>query len=161
MPPLKRRDELIVRQVADETLVYDERNDRAHCLNRVAAVVWEQCDGRTSPEEIADFLNGHLGIPSDIDVVRLAIRKLDRSGLLDSGVDRQEMKGVSRRELTRRLGLAAGAAVVLPLVISIIAPTPLMAASCVPRNGICGESQGGGQGTPCCAGLQCNNNRCT
>ncbi len=150
MPPLKRRDELVVRQVADETLVYDERNDRAHCLNRVAAVVWEQCDGRTSPEEIAASLNG------DIDIVRLAIRKLDRARLLEPGVDRQEAQSVSRRELARRLGVAA---VALPLITSIIAPTPLMAASCAPRNGICGEGQN--NGTPCCPGLQCNNNRCT
>ena len=70
MLPLKRRGDLIVRQVSDETLVYDERNDRAHCLNRAAALVWEHCDGRTTIEEIAGVLNREMGISSDADVVR-------------------------------------------------------------------------------------------
>jgi hypothetical protein len=149
MPPLRRRDELIVRQVADETLVYDERNDRAHCLNRAAAMVWAQCNGRTSPEEIAAALG------SDIDVVRLAIQTLDRAQLLEPRADGQETRGMSRREVTRRLGLAAGVAAALPLVISIIAPTPLMAASCVPKGGACDSGNGPNH---CCPGHICMGN---
>jgi hypothetical protein len=141
--------------------VYDERNDHAHCLNRAAAIVWEHSDGATTVDEIAGLLSRELGIPRDADVVRLALRKLDEARLLDSVPKHDSASQVSRRELTRRLGLAAAMAVALPLVTSIIAPTPLMAASCVPHNGVCGNNQGQGQGTPCCAGFQCNNNRCT
>jgi hypothetical protein len=48
---------------------------------------------------------------------------------------------VTRRELIRRLGLAAAAS--LPLVTSIVAPTPAQAASCLPS------------GQPCTSSLQC------
>jgi hypothetical protein len=149
MPPLRRRDELIVRQVADETLVYDERNHRAHCLNRAAAMVWAECNGHASPEEIAGSL------ASDVDVVLLAIQKLERAQLLEPRADRQEASGLSRRELARRLGLAAGVAVALPIVSSIVAPTPLMAASCVPRGGACDSGNGPNH---CCPGHFCQGN---
>jgi hypothetical protein len=149
MLPLRRRDELIIQQVSDETLVYDERNARAHCLNRAAAEVWERCDGRSSVEQIAASLS------SDRDVVRLAIRKLEKAHLLDSSAD--EQGNISRRDLARRLGLVAAA---LPLVISIVSPTPALAASCVPRGGVCGEGNDQQSQVPCCGGRQCNNNRC-
>lgn len=162
MLPRRRRNDLIVRRVSDETLLYDERNDRAHCLNRAAALVWEHSDGLTTVEEIAAVLNRELGISPDVDVVRLALRKLEKAQLLEpvSELD-PTTRSVSRRELARRLGLAAGMAIALPLVSSIVAPTPLMAASCIPHLKRCGDSQGGGSGPPCCAPYQCNNNVCT
>ncbi|HEX7140820.1 MAG TPA: PqqD family protein [Vicinamibacterales bacterium] len=147
----KRRSELLVVHMADETLVYDKRNDRSHCLNRVAAAVWEHCDGRATAEDIAALLSDQFGIPSKVDVVHLAIRDLDRAGLLDPRVDRQEVRGVSRRELGRRLARAVGVAVALPLISSIVAPTPAMAASCSPKFGACGAVGD----PPCCTGCHC------
>jgi hypothetical protein len=159
MLPGRRRIDLIVQRVSDETLLYDERNDRAHCLNRAATLVWEHCDELTTDEEIAVVLNQELGIPQDVEVVRQALRTLEKANLLEPVSEpRAKARNISRRELARRLGLAAGMAIALPLVSSIVAPTPLMAASCSPRGGICGEGQG--QGTPCCAGSRCSNNRC-
>jgi hypothetical protein len=158
MFPLRRQADLIIEQVADETLVYDKRNDRAHCLNRAAALVWQHCDGRTTVAQIAAVLDRELAIDPGSDGVRLALRQLDRSRLMDSMPDDHgQTKAVSRRELARRIGLAAGLAVALPLVSSIIAPTPLMAASCITAGSPCG---GNNQNVSCCAGLQCQNNFC-
>lgn len=161
MLPGRRRSDLIVQRVSDETLVYDERTGRAHCLNRAAALVWEHTGELTTVEEIAAVLNRELGIAPDVDVVRLALRKLEKAGLLDPVSEPEpSARSVSRRELARRLGLAAGMAIGLPLVSSIVAPTPLMAASCIPQGKRCGDTQGGGAGPPCCGGRQCNNNVC-
>ena len=157
MFPLRRRGDLIVRVVSDETLVYDERNDRAHCLNRAAALVWEHCDGRTAVEEIAAVLHRELGISSDADVVRLALRKLDKARLLEPVSEPDPAtRSVSRRELAKRLGLAAGMAVGLPLVLSIVAPTPLMAASCFKKGQRCDQ----GENPVCCPGSTCNGTIC-
>src|SRR6266536_4274689 len=54
--PKARKAELIVREFADELLVYDKKRHEAHCLNRTAAVIWKHCDGRTSVAEIAQHL---------------------------------------------------------------------------------------------------------
>ena len=45
--PAARTSGLVVRELAEETLVYDEERHRAHCLNRTAALVWRHCDGKT------------------------------------------------------------------------------------------------------------------
>ena len=37
-----------VERLAGETLVYDLRRHRAHCLNPAATLVWRCCDGRTT-----------------------------------------------------------------------------------------------------------------
>lgn len=70
--PLARRDDLIVRVLADEVLLYDRRHERAHCLNRTASLVWECCDGRSSIAEIAQKLAAPAGVAVDVEVVRFA-----------------------------------------------------------------------------------------
>jgi len=40
--PLARKDQLIVKEVDDEVLVYDLKTDQAHCLNKTAALVWKE-----------------------------------------------------------------------------------------------------------------------
>jgi transposase len=62
----------------------------------------------------------------------------------------QVMLGMSRREAVKRIGL--GAAIALPVVISITAPTPAQALSCVQSGGACGTP------AQCCEGLMCNTN---
>ena len=44
--PHARTDNLVIRELDDETLVYDMERDEAHCLNQTAALVWKQCDGK-------------------------------------------------------------------------------------------------------------------
>ncbi len=46
--PRARQDELVVEELSDETLVYDLKRHKANCLNRTAALVWQDCDGQTS-----------------------------------------------------------------------------------------------------------------
>jgi hypothetical protein len=145
--PLARVEGLVAREVADETLVYDLESHRAVCLNRTAALVWRSCDGRKSAKEIARSLGEELGESVPEEVVWLALDQLGRDKLLLTRVARPEaLAGLSRRELIRRVGIAA-AVVALPLVTSIIAPTPAQAASCLPQGSPCNVS------AECCSGV--------
>jgi hypothetical protein len=72
--------------------------------------------------------------------------------MADSAVPPQILSGMNRRQMVQALGLAA--AVALPVVASIVAPTPAQAATCVGSGGSCA----GGQ--ICCAGLSCVGNTC-
>src|SRR6266849_5376674 len=56
--PKARKDKLIIKELDDETLVYDLDRDKAHCLNTTAARVWKHCDGTTTVGEIAASLSG-------------------------------------------------------------------------------------------------------
>ena len=118
----------MVRELADETLVYDLEGHRAHCLNRTAALVWKLCDGENTVSRIAEKMGERLSARVPGEVVRLALDQLaDRGLLTPCDVRPPEANSVSRRAMMRRLGLAA--AVALPLVTSIISPTPVMAQS--------------------------------
>jgi hypothetical protein len=106
--------------VADETLVYDLKGHRAHCLNRTAAAVWRSCDGRTPVAAIGRRLGHDTGEGVDTEVVWLALAQLQKAGLLDDASLPARAAGVSRRAA---LGRLVGAALLVPAVVSITAPT--------------------------------------
>lgn len=152
--PSARTEGLVVRELAEEVLVYDLERHKAVCLNRAAAFVWGRCDGRTGVAALARALGGELRRPVPEEVVWLALEQLGRGNLLRERVKRPaNAEGMTRRELMRRLGLAAAFA--LPAVTSIVAPTPAQAASCSPTGGPCTTS------ADCCGGRPCVGNVCT
>jgi hypothetical protein len=143
-----KRKNAIVRQLSDEFLVYDRASNQAHCLNQSAAEVWKLCDGKKNVAQIVRGMEKRSTLPVDEEVVWSALRQLQTSGLLLNvapGLGQQ--KGLTRRALIRKWGSAA--ALTLPIVTSILVPTPAEAASCIP----CGQACGGGM--PCCPGCSC------
>jgi hypothetical protein len=148
--PEARREGLVVQQLTDELLVYDQDRHKAHCLNRTAALVWEQCDGKSTVGEIAGRLSLEVSERVEAEVVRLAVEQLSRTDLLKERVGLSR-GGASRREVMRRIGV--GAAVGLPLVTSIVAPKATQAANCRVSGAACTAS------AQCCSGV-CNAGLC-
>jgi hypothetical protein len=150
--PMARQSQLITREVAGEMLVYDRNRDEAHCLNPTAAFIWAHCDGETTVAEMARLLAGELQTPVADEVVWLALEQLRKARLLPEPVLQEpltrpaQVEQMSRRALVRRLGVAA--AVTLPLVTSIVAPSAAAAASCLPA------------GSTCTANADCCSNGC-
>lgn len=125
--PLARTDELVLQALADEVLIYDLRRHKAHCLNRASAFIWNHCDGKTTPVEIALLLEKELSIPVSEDVIWFALNKLSKADLLREPVILPQAKaGMSRRSAIRWLGVGA---LTIPAVISIVAPRAVGAAS--------------------------------
>lgn len=136
MFPQSRRGGIIVRELADETLVFDREKNKAHCLNRTAAFVWKHCDGRTSVNKLADLLHEERELPAAGHIVRLALRQLERANLLEGRIDDQTVRRLSRREVLKWAGAAAAA---LPVVLTINAPAAAQTASEVACNNLsCG-----------------------
>jgi len=123
--PLARNDGLVIRELDDETLVYDMETDKAHCLNHTASLIWKQCDGAITAHEAAKSLSRMLNVSIDEDVVWLAIKQLQRFHLVEP---RAKSPSLSRRNLVLKY---APVALALPVIMSISAPTPAQAASCV------------------------------
>lgn len=149
--PVARREDLVVEHLGDETLVYDLRNHKAHCLNAGAALVWQNCNGKTDEQGLAAILHDRLEAPQDTMLVEVALQELAGAKLLDT---RPSSPKISRREAAKRLRTVFGASVALPAIASIIAPEAAMAASCLPLGSQCVT---GGQGqTVCCGQLKCH-----
>ncbi len=146
--PLARTNALVIQELPDETLVYDEERHKAHCLNRTAALVWKQCDGRTTVAQMGDRLGEGVQIPAGNELVMIALRQLEKAKLLATPVAHlpAEVTALSRRQVMKTIGLVA--AVALPLVTSILAPTPAQAGSLK------------GSGGSCTTGAECDSGVC-
>lgn len=147
--PLARREGLVIKEVDDEVLVYDLERDQAHCLNASAALIWQLCDGKTSIAQMATTFGQESNARPDPNLILLGLQDLRRNQLLEAAPSAGQSVaalGMSRREAVRRIGM--GAAIALPLVISISAPTPVQAAvSCSARCKPCST------GAECCSGV--------
>lgn len=147
-PPLPRarKNDLVVEQLPDETLIYDLARHKAHCLNRCAAIVWRHSDGCTSIEQMAGILEDEAMLPRDEEIVHLALDRLRKAKLLEDGTKvPREAAAPVRRELVRRLALG-GLAIFLPQVATIMSPLAAMAASSTTHRN-CKRCQG--VGLPC------------
>ena len=151
--PIARQEDLVTEGLDDETLVYDMRSHKAHCLNRTAALVWDRCDGQATVGEMTAALEKELGIKVRAEVVWMALEQLGKAQLLANRLPQPIAQGaMSRRDVMRKIGL--GAAIALPLVTSILAPTAAEAVTCHVAGGTCA-----GNGD-CCTGCTCNGTNC-
>jgi hypothetical protein len=149
--PCSRTDNLVIRELDDETLVYSTERHEAHCLNQTVALVWKHCDGKTTATQAAGSLQRHLEVAVDADLIWLAVKQLERFDLVEKT---GKSSRVSRRKLLFKY---APAALALPAIMSITAPTPAQTASCTPPNAVIG--------CPCssdndCASFNCNAGTC-
>jgi hypothetical protein len=130
--PKARTTDLVVKPLGGELLIYDLTRRRAHSLNEVAAAVWRRCDGTRDAAGIAAALWGDERPREREGLVRYALGELRRARLL---MGPGGEAGITRRDLLRQLG--TGGAAALPLVTSIVAPTPADAQSCLPTGATC------------------------
>jgi hypothetical protein len=144
--PLARKTNLVVKEAGGEVLIYDLDTDKAHCLNQTAAMVWNAADGKRDTTAIAQHLTKKLNSTVNENVVWYALSQLSKDNLLEHRLTRPpSLGGMNRREVIRALGIAAVVAV--PVVTSIVAPTPAQAATCIPTGGACTAA------AQCCSGL--------
>jgi len=80
------RQDVLLRRVGSEWVLFDARRDRAHVLNLTAAVVWTYCDGAHGSEAIASAIvqevpdaGNEQAILGDIETV---LRRFASEGLL-------------------------------------------------------------------------------
>jgi len=108
-------------QAADEILVMKMATTEAHALNQSAAVVYELCDGTASKSQMAAEIRRRTGLPADEEIVELALAELVDAGLVV--LDEPEPRStITRRSLIRRLALSSVAAMMLPVVETILVP---------------------------------------
>ena len=148
--PKARHEDLIVRPIDGEVLIYDLNSKKAHCLNETSALVWSLCDGQRTASEISRAMTKTLRSQIQEELVWLALVDLQSRQLL-SGIPQVELslKGLSRRDIIRRVGVTS--LVALPLISSLVSPAAAQSSSCLAEGATCSDSAG-----TCCPGLECN-----
>src|SRR5438067_2539138 len=115
----RRTERLIVRELGDETVVYDLDNDQVHCLTGPSAQVW-----RATGEPVSvRALCARSGL--DEASAAAAVAQLGEKNLLVARVP----AGASRRQLIQRGAMLGGAVVALPVIETMRAPAAMAAAS--------------------------------
>ncbi len=124
MLPNARKEQLVIREVAADVIVYDRARDRVHRLNPTTALIWRHCDGCTTIADLATRLADAFSLPRDERLVWTALRQLHRAGLLQQRVVLpREITPITRREAIA-LGIAGAAALLFPACESVTAPIP-------------------------------------
>lgn len=125
--PLVRTTQLVCEDVSEECVIYDAREKKAHHLNSTLTWIWRRCDGNTTIESLADSFEQEFDVTDGLPVLVTGLEQLEARDLLDNPVDfnllAAEQVAISRR------AVVAGGSVLMPLVVSIIAPTPAAAKS--------------------------------
>ena len=65
-----RRDDIELRKLGNEWLLYDPRSGTVHILNATARLVWELCDGAHDQSQIEAALVAACTVPAGADVRR-------------------------------------------------------------------------------------------
>jgi hypothetical protein len=81
----RRRSDVRARYIQGEVVVLDRRADLVHQLNQTAGFIWERCDGRTTPQDIADQLVEAFAVDAGTAAasVTAALQQLEQLGLLE------------------------------------------------------------------------------
>jgi hypothetical protein len=157
MTPNARQERLLVQELGEETIIYDQQRDRVHRLNRTAALVWRHCDGQHTVPDLAALLGDTSQGLGEADVVWLALDRLEKAHLLQERLVRPVgAPPLTRRDVLRKAAQVGGLTLLLPVIQSMVAPTPAMAASI-------GCTKRGHTPTlfrPCCPGLRVHYGRC-
>ena len=119
----QRRSTTHVETLHGELCIYEWTTKTVHALNPAAARVWEMCDGVTTVDDM--IAAARRNSPGAELIVQHALAQFERAGLLEQGTLAGVAPVVSRRAMLRRIGVAAA----IPVVTSIVAPTPLAAQS--------------------------------
>jgi Coenzyme PQQ synthesis protein D (PqqD) len=126
MKPRARTEDIVVKDLADESLLFDNRTKKLHSLNRIAAFVWRNCDGKRTPTQIAELIEQQLGMSANEASVGLALEQLSKHKLLETVVPRvTPAVSRQRREMLKLLT----SALAIPVITSVTAPHAMAAAS--------------------------------
>jgi hypothetical protein len=126
--PRARQNGLICENISGEYVVYDTLDKKAHHLNTSLTWIWRKCDGTNTVDSIASGIEQEFGIENGLQVVFSSLKQLQDCNLLETGIDVPQLPpdvnaGVSRR------AVVGGGSLVLPAVVSILAPAAAAAKS--------------------------------
>ena len=126
--PLARKEQIISETVAGEYVLYDGLRKRAHRLNPTLCWIWDRCDGSTGVEDIAAAFEREFAVDNGTNAVLSGLKQLDNYELLQRPLEIPQLGSFQLPELSRRR-IIAGGSMLMPVLVSMIAPTPAAAKS--------------------------------
>jgi hypothetical protein len=169
--PEARRHRLLIQDAGEELVLYDQDRHRAHRLNRAAALVWQNCDGVNTVADLTTRLRAELSPVANEKWVWQALGRLGKAHLLKETVAPPAgAASLTRRQLLGSLPRTAALLALLPVVATMLTPSPLGAGPppfdcdenpCVNAcKDMCKSNADCPPGNPVCRVLDCQNPNC-
>ena len=100
--------------------VFDHQRQQAYALNTTSALVWQHCDGQTTPEELMELLRQNFNVPraQAEQLTWLALDDLGKANLLEAEVARPRPLSpkLTRRQMLTAFATTGAALAVVPMV---------------------------------------------
>ena len=126
--PIVRTDQLICEDVSGECVIYDARQKTAHHLNSTLTWIWYGCDGSTTIEQLAAAFEQQFHVTNGVDAVLTGLEQLESRKLLEHRIEIPAAMVAENSSVSRR-AVVVGGSVLMPVIASILAPTPAAAKS--------------------------------
>src|SRR6266496_2554432 len=105
--------------------VFDHQQQQAYALNTTSALVWQHCDGQTTPEQLMELLRQNFNVPrvQAEQLTWLALDELGKANLLEAEVARPRplSSKLTRRQMLTTFATAGVALAVVPMVALVTA----------------------------------------
>jgi len=113
--------------------VFDHQQQQTYALNTTSVLVWQHCDGQTTPEQLTELLrqNCNVSRAQAEQLTWLALDELGKANLLEAEVARPRplSSKVTRRQMLTTFATAGAALAVVPMVALV---TGQAKAECLP-----------------------------
>ena len=141
----RRRTTVTTEIVGDGLGIFNPAQNKTYLLNATSALVWQHCDGNTSPQELMTVLVRKFNVTraQAEELLQVALDELASFDLLEDEAQVPPVvaqAGLTRRQILARLATAGISAALLPLVAPVVARggggnnlIPLL--NCVHNNG--------------------------
>jgi Coenzyme PQQ synthesis protein D (PqqD) len=116
----RRNPDVSTAAVGDGLGVLDREQKQSYVLNATSALVYQHCDGQTTPRQLAELLRQKLNVPQEQaeQLLRLALDELQAAGLLQTPGTAMPppVAGFSRREALTSFAALGLSMVLMPMV---------------------------------------------
>jgi hypothetical protein len=127
--PRVRQSDLLSEEVNGQYVIYDNHNQAVHGLNGTMSWLWSHCDGSRTLDDLIAALQSDTGNDNARSLITNGLQQLAEANLLEpKSVDLNAVMA-EPSTVSRRAAVAAGVSIAVPMMASIIAPTPAAAKS--------------------------------
>jgi hypothetical protein len=127
--PRVRQIDLLSEELQGERVVYDNSNNKVHRMNATMSWLWNRCDGSRTIDDLISAMQSDTGHGDARDLIIEGLHQLADANLLEPGSVDLNTLGSARNMVSRRVAVAAGVSIAVPILTSILAPTPASAKS--------------------------------
>src|SRR5438876_9951048 len=108
---------------ADGLHLFDHQQQQAYALNTTSALVWQHCDGHTTPEQLTELVRQKFNVSraEGEQLTWLALDELGKANLLEAEVARPLSSKLTRRQMLTTFATAGAALAVVPMVALVTA----------------------------------------